>query len=66
MELATLGFLSFCFVLFAGYWLILWLAMEEPEIVIPAVIVALSIFIFYTMGGNILQVKHYVDYGVIF
>lgn len=45
MGLATLGFLSFCFVLFAGYLLILWLAMEEPEIVIPAVIVALSIFI---------------------
>ena len=52
MGLATLGFLSFCFVLLAGYLLILWLALEEPEIVIPAVIVALSIFIFYTTGGN--------------
>ena len=47
MGLATLGFLCFCFVLFAGYWLILWLAQEEPEIVIPTVIVALSIFIFH-------------------
>lgn len=52
MGFATLGFLSFCFVLFAGYLLILRLAMEEPEIVILAVIVALSIFIFYTTGGN--------------
>lgn len=52
MELATLGFLCFCFVLFAGYWLILWLAQEEPEIMILTVIVALSIFIFYTTGGN--------------
>ncbi len=52
MRLATLGFLSFCFVLLAGYLLVLWLALEEPEIVIPVVIVALSIFIFYTMGGN--------------
>ncbi len=55
MGLATLGFLSFCFVLFTGYWLILWLAQEEPEIVIPTVILALSIFItfaFYTTGGN--------------
>ena len=52
MGLATLGFLSFCFVLFAGYLLILWLALEEPEIVIPAVIVALSIFFFYTTVGN--------------
>ena len=52
MGLATLGFLSFCFVLFAGYLLILWLALEEPEIVIPVVIVALSIVIFYTTGGN--------------
>lgn len=51
MGLATLGFLSFCFVLFAGYLLILWLAMEEPEIVIPAVIVALSIFIFIPREG---------------
>lgn len=52
MELATLGFLIFCFVLFAGYWLILRLTLEEPEIMIPVVIVALSIFIFYTTGGN--------------
>lgn len=52
MGLATLDFLSFCFVLFAGYLLILWLALEEPEIVVPAVIVVLSIFIFYTTGGN--------------
>lgn len=55
MGLATLGFLIFCFVLFAGYLLILWLALEEPEIVIPTVIVALFIFItlaFYTTGGN--------------
>lgn len=52
MGFATLGFLCFCFVLFAGYWLILWLAQEEPEIMILTVIVALSIFIFYTTGGN--------------
>lgn len=55
MGLATRGFLIFCFVLFIGYLLILWLALEEPEIVIPTVIIALSIFIaldFYTTGGN--------------
>lgn len=55
MGLATLGFLSFCFVLFIGYWIILWLAQEKPKIVIPTVIVAFSIFItfaFYTTGGN--------------
>lgn len=53
MGLATLGFLCFCFVLFIGYWLILWLAQEEPEIVIPTVTIALFIFIaFYTTGGN--------------
>lgn len=51
MGLATLGFLCFCFVLFTGYWLILWLAQEEPEITILTVTIALFIT-FYTTGGN--------------
>ena len=52
--IATLCFLCFCFVLFTGCWLALWLAQEEPEIVILTTVV-LFIFItfaFYTTGGN--------------
>lgn len=50
-------FSAFCFyvVLFVGYWLILWLAYEEPEIVLPFATVAFFVFVtlaFYTTGGN--------------